>query len=167
MTPIPAPSVTQVQELISHRSFTLGYPMPVPEAHLLAEAVIEERGSIALPMILAVVEIESRYDSKGKSKKKCRGLMQLSMGTAKTMAKRLGMSKFNVFDIKTNVKLGVNYLSALLEENDTIGKALTIYNRGYKGFVAHSKKISGYAYSVIKRSKLIQKMLKNDLTCEK
>ena len=160
MTPIPAPSVVQVQELIEHRSFALGFPMAPPEAEILAEAVTKESGSISIPMILAVVEIESRYDSKGKSKKKCQGLMQLSPGTAKTMSKRLGKDKYDIFDIRTNVMLGVFYLSALLEENDTIGKALTVYNRGWSKFVAHGKKISGYALAVIHRSRLLNKMLK-------
>jgi hypothetical protein len=167
ITPIPAPSATQVQELILKRSFTLGYPMPVPDAKLLAEAVIEESGSIALPMILATIEIESKYERRAKSKKKCKGVMQLSPGTAKTMAQRLGMSKFDVFNIKTNVKLGVNYLAALLEENGSIGLALTVYNRGWKLFVYHNKKMSKYAVAVVHRARLIKKLLKNDLTCEK
>jgi hypothetical protein len=141
--------------------------MAPPDAKLLAEAAIEESGSVALPIVLAVIEIESRYDKKGKSKKGCRGLMQLSPGTAKTMAKRLGMSKFDVFDLKTNVKLGVAYLAALLEENGAMGLALTIYNRGWLKFVEHGKKISGYALTVIHRSHLLKKLLKNDLTCEK
>ena len=141
--------------------------MSVPESKLLAEAVIEESGSISIPLILATIEIESKYDRKGKSKKKCKGLMQLSKGTADTMRKRLGLAKQDIYDIGYNVKLGVNYLAALLEENDSIGKALTIYNRGSKSFISHGKRISGYALSVLKKAKLIGKLLKNDLTCEK
>jgi soluble lytic murein transglycosylase-like protein len=141
--------------------------MPKPEAHILAATVIDESGSISAALILAVIEIESKYSTKAKSKKGCKGLLQLSKGTAKTMAQRLGKNKFDIFDIKTNVMLGVNYLNALLEENGTILKALTVYNRGYKGFVKHGKKISGYALIVAKRSRTIGKLLKNNLTCEK
>jgi soluble lytic murein transglycosylase-like protein len=141
--------------------------MDEPEAQALAVSVLEERGAISVPFILAVVEIESRYDKKAKSKKKCKGLMQLSKGTAKVMAKRLDMSKVDLSDIKTNVKLGVSYLAALLQENGSIGKALTIYNMGWRNFVRHGKKISGYGFLVMKRANLIKHLLENNLTCEK
>ena len=167
ITPIPQPSITQVQELVMQRSFMFKNPMPEPEAHLFASTVLEESGVISVPLILALVEVESKYNPKAKSKRACKGLLQLSRGTAKTMAKRLGMSKYNIFNIKTNIMFGVNYLSALLEENETIEKALTIYNRGWQGFVKHGKKISGYAKLVIKKSKQINELLKNDLTCKK
>jgi soluble lytic murein transglycosylase-like protein len=165
--PQPIPDPVQIQELIVHRSFTLGYPMQEPEARILAEAAIDERGSIALPLILAIIEIESKYDRKAKSQKHCRGLMQLSKGTAKAIAKRLGMLKFDPHDIRDNLKIGVNYLAMLLEENGTIEKALTIYNKGWRLFVAHAKKTSGYTYAVLKRSKVIKRQLENNLTCIK
>jgi soluble lytic murein transglycosylase-like protein len=137
------------------------------EAGGLAASALEERGSISLPVILAVIEIESKYDRKAKSKKKCKGLMQLSHGTAKIMAKRLGMSKVDLFDTKTNLKLGVGYLAALLQENGSIGKALTIYNMGWANFAKRGKRVSKYANLVLKRSTIIKRYLENDLTCTK
>ena len=167
ITPIKPIDIVQVQEVITQRANFYHHPMPAPEAHLLAATVLDESGPISVPLILAVIEIESKYDGKAKSKKGCKGLMQLSWGTAQTMAKRLGMSKFNLFDIKTNVKLGVYYLNALLEENGSISQALTEYNRGFKAFIAHGKRISGYTLSVLKKARAIRQLLKNDLTCSK
>ena len=170
MAPVPKPeyNLTQVKELITQRSYNLSNPMPAPEVTELAISAMEEQSDIiTIPLILAIIEFESRYDRKGKSKKNCKGLMQLSFGTAKTMAQRLKLNKFDVFHIGTNIKLGVGYLKALLEENGSILKALTIYNRGWKVYVNHDKKISGYALGVVKRSKDIEKALNNNLTCKK
>jgi hypothetical protein len=168
--PIPKPEydVVQIKELITHRSYDLGNPMPELEVTQLAISAMEEKSdTISIPLILAIIEFESRYDRKGKSKKNCKGLMQLSFGTAKTMAQRLKLNKFDVFHIGTNIKLGVGYLKALLEEQGSILKALTIYNRGWKVFVNHDKKISGYALGVVKRSKDIEKSINNNLSCKK
>ena len=167
ITPVKQADIIQIQELIEQRAGFYKNPISPPEAHLLAATIIEERGAIDVPLMLAIIEIESRYDRKARSKKNCKGLMQLSKGTAQTMAKRLGMSKFNLFDIKTNVKLGAFYLNALLEENGTILHALTIYNRGWKSFTSHGKRISGYTLSVLKKARAIRQLLKNDLTCSK
>jgi hypothetical protein len=156
---IEPPEITQIQELALSRSHLLGHSLQESEARVLAEAVFEEHGAVSIPMLLAVIEIESKYERKAKSTKNCKGFMQLSHGTAKTMAKRLGMSTFNILKTQDNIKLGAGYLNALLQENRTIGKALTIYNRGWKGFVRNDRKVSGYAKAVIHRAKKIKKLL--------
>src|ERR1017187_7301991 len=161
ITPIKPIDVVRVQEVITQRANFYHNPMPKPEAHILAATVIDESGSISAALILAVIEIESKYSTKAKSKKGCKGLLQLSKGTAKTMAQRLGKNKFDIFDIKTNVMLGVYYLNALLEENGTISQALTEYNRGFKAFIAHGKRMSGYTLSVLKKARVIKQLLKN------
>lgn len=166
LTPIQPPDVTKVIDLIEHRSYLLGHPLDEPNAKILANIVLEESKTLNVSMILAVIEIESRYEKRGKSKKNCRGFMQLSKGTAQTIGKKYGISYIDLYDIKTNVTLGVRYLADLLEENGSIEKALTIYNRGFKSFSSHGKRISGYAMSVVRRSKLLDKMLKNGLTCK-
>jgi len=127
------------------------------EAHILAEAALEERGTISIPVILAVIEIESRYDARAKSKKKCKGLMQLSWSTAKSVGDALGLAKIDLGDIRTNVKLGVTYLGELLEQYGDLKVALTIYNLGWQGFVRSGKKVSGYSKAVLKRAALLDK----------
>ena len=92
--------------------------------------------------------------------------MQLSKGTAQTTGKKYGIPYIDIYNIKSNIMLGVRYLSDLLEENGSIEKALTIYNMGGRSFSSHGKRISRYAISVIRRSKLLDKMLKNGLTCK-
>jgi soluble lytic murein transglycosylase-like protein len=164
---LATPEAVQVTELIQHRSYDLGYPMSAEEAKALTVEIFKNRGTISIPVILATIEIESRYDRKARSKKNCKGYLQLSPGTAKTMATRLGISRFNIFDVATNIKLGVYYLAELLKENVTIGHALTIYNAGWKGYVRRGKKMSHYAKAVLRRSHKIEAMLGNDLFCKK
>lgn len=92
--------------------------------------------------------------------------MQLSWGTAKTIAQRIKKNKFYVFDIKDNIQIAVAYLAALVKENSSMEKALTIYNRGWQGFVRNDKKTSSYARNVIRNSNKINELLKNTLTCK-
>ena len=167
ITPAKQLDIVQVQEIITQRASFYKNPMPEDEVHILATSLIEESGVVSVPLLLAVIEVESKYDRKARSKKGCKGLLQLSKGTSQTIAKRLGKNKFDVFDIKTNLMLGVNHLRELLEQCGNIATALTIYNRGWQGFVNHGKKISGYAKTVLNRSRIIAELLKNDLTCEK
>ena len=156
-----------VQEVVLQRSYVLGTPISDTDAYLIAESAVQESYQIPLPIILSIIEIESRYDKNAKSKKNCRGLMQLSWGTAKTMAQRIKKNKFYVFDIKDNIQIAVAYLAALVKENSSMEKALTIYNRGWKGFVRNDKQTSSYARNVIRNSNKINELLKDKLSCKK
>ena len=166
-TPVEAPELTQVKEVIAQRSRLLGHPLSEPWVTELAVSAMNERGSISLPVILAIVEVESKYDRKAKSKRRCKGYMQLSPATAKSVARKLGIRNPNLFHTKTNMTLGIRYLAMLLEENGSLGQALTIYNMGYRNFAKNKKKVSKYALLVIKRSKKIKGLLENNLTCKR
>lgn len=87
---------------------------------------------------LGVVRRESGFDSRAGSGKGARGLMQLLPSTAKQLAKRrriAGEAREYLYDPKTNLTLGCDYLRHLLGRKD-IGndllRAVIAYNAGPK-----------------------------------
>jgi soluble lytic murein transglycosylase-like protein len=138
------------------------------EADVLAASVINNSRSVPIPLTLAVIEIESKYVRKAKSTKSCKGYMQLSGGTARTIAKRLRLNAYDTYHARDNILLGTYFLKLLTEEQKgDEAKALTIYNAGWGGYVARKKKISGYARAVLDRAKKLAKILGMDLFCGK
>lgn len=84
-------------------------------------------------VIASVINIESGYDPKAISKAGAIGIMQLIPATAFDMADRLDMTitEDSLYDVDTNIRLGVFYLSYLLKIFDgNITNALASYNWG-------------------------------------
>jgi soluble lytic murein transglycosylase len=85
-------------------------------------------------LIHALIREESRYNSMALSRSKAIGLTQLMPGTAFGVAKRLGVplgSLSEVYKPDTNIKLGSNYLSSVLQraQNNAL-LAVASYNGG-------------------------------------
>jgi hypothetical protein len=74
-------------------------------------------------LVHAVIEQESNYQARAKSKKGARGLMQLMPGTAK----QYGVS--NSYDPQANLDAGVRHLKDLMSRLD-LPMALAAYNAG-------------------------------------
>jgi soluble lytic murein transglycosylase-like protein len=166
--PVTPPDPVKVAEVVQARGYAFKNPMPVPQAHLVANVAINESGAVPLPLILAVIEIESKWDTKAKSKKNCKGLMQLAKRTAHNLAKKLSMDKHDVFHIPDNVKLGTAYLQEIYQQTGRWDQTLTIYNMGWGNFLKSHKKISGYAWAVLKRAVFFDRLLKKESNlCEK
>jgi soluble lytic murein transglycosylase len=71
--------------------------------------------------IYGLMRQESRFVMNARSSAGASGLMQLMPGTAKYVAKRIGLKDFHpslVNDLDTNVVLGTNYLRMVLEDLD-------------------------------------------------
>lgn len=85
-------------------------------------------------LILALIRQESAYNPRAISRAGARGMMQLMPGTARAMAKRLGLaySKAKLTeDVDYNITLGSSYLQGLLEKFDgSYIMALAAYNAG-------------------------------------
>jgi soluble lytic murein transglycosylase-like protein len=74
-------------------------------------------------LVHAVIEQESNYEARARSKKGARGLMQLMPATARQYGVR------NSFDPKTNLDAGVRHLKSLMSRLD-LPMALAAYNAG-------------------------------------
>jgi len=158
--------VIRIQEVVLQRSYILGYH--VTQAHATEIAVtalgMARATGVGVHLTLAVIEKESKYDVKAKSIANCKGLMQVSHGTAKTIAKKLYWEKFNLYIPWENMVLGIYYLYLLIEQY-SLPYALTVYNMGYQGWKRIGFKQNKYSKSVIYRAKRIKTLFKNTLYC--
>jgi soluble lytic murein transglycosylase len=83
--------------------------------------------------ILALIAIESSFKNSSVSERGAKGLMQIMPYVAEGIAQELGMEwtgDHNLFDPAINVKLGIYYLSRLINDFKDPGLALTAYNYG-------------------------------------
>lgn len=70
-------------------------------------------------LVAAVIREESQYDGHAVSRVGAIGLMQVMPATAATVAKRIGLTEVtrdDLFDEGTNVRIGVRYLEQLLDQ---------------------------------------------------
>jgi soluble lytic murein transglycosylase len=106
------------------------------ELAALAHALVEEsrRHRLDPRLVLAVVHVESRYDTFAVSDKDAMGLMQILPSTGEWLAPQVGVpwhGPHTLFDPIANVRLGVAYLRMLLDRYDgDLSAALVAYNWG-------------------------------------
>ncbi|MBN1592916.1 MAG: transglycosylase SLT domain-containing protein [Candidatus Coatesbacteria bacterium] len=85
-------------------------------------------------IIYAIIREESRFQTESISAAAARGVMQLIVPTAKQVAESLGLGDMPIdelYEPKTNIALGVKYISQLLERFDgRLIFALASYNGG-------------------------------------
>jgi hypothetical protein len=92
-----------------------------PFAELISTVAASHR--VDPRLVHAVVEQESNYQARARSKKGAKGLMQLMPGTARQYGVR------NSYDPKANLEAGVRHLADLLSRLD-LPMALAAYNAG-------------------------------------
>jgi membrane-bound lytic murein transglycosylase B len=109
--------------------------VPAVQVVLIPEAVLAARPFAALisnaaaaydvdaRLVHAVIEQESNYQARARSKKGARGLMQLMPATARQYGVR------NSYDPKANIEAGVKHLKSLLDRLE-LPMALAAYNAG-------------------------------------
>lgn len=80
--------------------------------------------SFAIPPIVTLIEsgFYARADS-GLAK----GLMQISESTARTIANRIGISDYNLFDPTTNIMMGTFWLGELIDKHKDLPTAVCAY----------------------------------------
>jgi soluble lytic murein transglycosylase-like protein len=106
------------------------------ELDTLARTLVEEarRHHLDPRLVLAVVHVESRYDTYAVSDKAAMGLMQILPSTGEWLAGQVGVAwegPQTLFDPIANVRLGVAYLHMLIDRYDgNISAALVAYNWG-------------------------------------
>jgi soluble lytic murein transglycosylase-like protein len=106
------------------------------EIEVLAETVVTEalRHDLDPSLVLAVIHVESRYNSFVVSSKNAIGLMQVVPATGEELADELGIrweGPQTLFDPIANVRIGVAYLRQLSDRYDgDLSAALAAYNWG-------------------------------------
>ncbi len=85
-------------------------------------------------LIIALIQVESTFNTNAQSHKGAKGLMQLLPDTAQYINKKIDKgipSNSNLFDAEINIKLGTAYMEYLLNKtNGNLEYALTAYNMG-------------------------------------
>jgi len=106
------------------------------EVAQLAETIVVEarRYHFDPSLVLAVIHVESRFDTYAVSPKDALGLMQLLPSTGEALAPIVGVEwagPRTLFDPVANVRLGVAYLRQLTDRyNGSVRTALVAYNWG-------------------------------------
>lgn len=152
--------VVDLRDFVIQRSVLFQHPMTELEAFevVMTSLGVQMIWGIPVNLTLAVIEKESKYDTKARSKAKCIGLTQLSPGTARTIAASLWWKKYNLHRPWENIILGMYYLF-LLTEQYGLKNGLTVYNMGYKGWARIGKRPNQYSHGVIKRKNHLKKKL--------
>ena len=113
-----------------------GIPMSPEQTGAMLQAVAESSRQHGLdPLaVLAVIQVESRFDPLAVSPRGALGLMQVAPETAREVADRLGWDPARPIDLHdpaTNVRLGTAYLRTLLERFDgDLDAALAAFHAG-------------------------------------
>ena len=82
-------------------------------------------------LVFAVIKTESRFDPNALSNVGAVGLMQLLPSTADEIARKLGITEYDLYDADTNVRLGTYYLAYLFRNTGSSWKnAVAAYNCG-------------------------------------
>lgn len=86
--------------------------------------------SLPKSLIYAVIKAESSFNRVAVSSKGAKGLMQITDGTAKFIAKELGIVSYDIFEAKTNITFGCFYIRYLMDNYGDLTVALCCYNAG-------------------------------------
>jgi soluble lytic murein transglycosylase len=129
--------------------------IPPSDARKLAKFIGEECENYELDpfLILAMIQVESRFDPMAVSHRGAIGLMQVMPGTAHSIAEELGISIIagkSLYDPLINVRLGIYYFSLLTVRFESIHDALVAYNVGPTRF-ATTKSLKKPTPSYVKK----------------
>ncbi len=105
------------------------------EIKRLTRTILDEsmRAQIEPRLILGLIHVESSGNPRAVSKVGAMGLMQLRPQTAAAMARELAIpweGSESLFDPDLNVRLGVHYLTRLIDRFGDLDTALAAYNWG-------------------------------------
>ena len=93
-------------------------------------------------LLFAFVRVESGFDAAAKSSKGALGLMQILPSTGEFIAKKRGITEYDLYDEKTNIDFGAYYLKYLFERFNGLKETAAAYNAGegtVKGWLKNSE----------------------------
>ena len=96
---------------------------PIPGRFRTAFSRAARDTGLQLSMLVAVAEVESRFQPSARSSADARGLLQVLPSTAASL-------KLNADDPESNVMAGARYLKLLLDRYHSTDQALAAYNAG-------------------------------------
>ena len=160
----------------------IGLKMVYPIDH--TEYIIKYSNEYELDpyLIASIINVESKYDIKAKSKKDARGLMQITPKTGQWASRELNLQDYSVeslYNPETNIKIGCWYINVLNEEfNGNLKLVLAAYNGGsgnVKSWLNNSeysfdgenldhipfKETEDYVEKVLKSHSMYKKIYKN------
>ena len=123
-------AIIGARELVYHVSFPVMYRDYVVK--------YSQEYDIDPYLLLAVINVESRFDKNATSHKGAIGLMQLTESTAHWIAESMGNENFNtddLYDPETNIRMGAWYIDNIRKEFGSTELVLAAYNAG-RGSVA-------------------------------
>lgn len=132
--PTASPLEAELAAVEAHLA-PLARQMGAAERDALARALVAASREHGLQpaFVLAVIEVESRFDPYAVSHKGALGLMQVLPSTGAPIARRLGIAwrgPQTLFDPDANVRIGVAYLRELIDRYANVRAALAAYNWG-------------------------------------
>lgn len=133
------------------------YPEPTPAAEALDQgakvpdvtallqstpygeiiSALSETHGVDPLLVRALIQVESNYQPRARSRKGALGLMQLMPATARTY------KLHNPFDPRANIEAGVKHLKSLIDRLGNVELGLAAYNAG-EGAVARFKGVPPY-----------------------
>ena len=120
--PEPTPAAEATPAADQQAPDATGVLQATPYGEIIS-AMSEAHGVDPL-LVRALIQVESNYQARAKSRKGAMGLMQLMPSTARTYNVR------NPFDPKANIEAGIKHLKGLIDRLGEVKLALAAYNAG-------------------------------------
>ena len=143
LVPVPVAQKPPPRELMRIYSIVRSHRPDITEAEAwgISEVILEESSGYGLdPMlVLAVIDVESKFQYGAVSPAGARGIMQILPYVAKSLVQEIGLHQPSysksfrpefLDDPVLNIKLGVYYLHDLKKSFRNLTHALTAYNMG-------------------------------------
>ena len=141
--PVPVAQKPPPRELMRIYAIVRSHRPDITEAEAweISEVILEESSGYGLdPMlVLAVIDVESKFQYEAVSPAGARGIMQILPYVAKSLVQKIGLHQVShsksfrpefLDDPVLNIKLGVYYLHDLKKSFRNLTHALTAYNMG-------------------------------------
>lgn len=91
------------------------------------------QNNVDVPLVMAVIKAESKFDANAKSKANAIGLMQVKLETANYILSLNGQTEITeseLFNPQTNIELGTRYIKYLLDKFENVQVSICAYNAG-------------------------------------
>ena len=92
-----------------------------------------EKNNIDKALIFSIIKAESKFNVNAKSKANAIGLMQIKLSTANyllSIKNKQGISENELYNPSTNIEIGVEYFTYLLNKFEVIETSICAYNAG-------------------------------------